>query len=311
MFKKFLIAHVVFIAACFISADVNVRSNSKDICVETFAEFRDAVDKEILTKYKKESILFVYDIDCTLLKMRHPISFGGEPWFDWQSSTKKSFTDLLKLQLLLFVIGKMKPVEQEIPEILNNWHLVKGYRAVILSARGCQTDPLTLTELKSNKIYIHKYPTLTPLPCFQPYIPYEKGKYIEYGLRKDQVLNAPRKVSFNNGVFLVQGQDKGIMLRSLLFREKELVNIKVIIFIDDSYVQIGNMINAFSDLPKENKPDIYAFRYKHEDSYKEQIIKDKKLQEECNNYLKLILDALSKIYKEPGDTAIPLHYPTK
>lgn len=40
--------------------------------------------------------------------MRQPIGFGGDPWFSWKYTKNKNFIDMLKIQFLLFSIGRMQ-----------------------------------------------------------------------------------------------------------------------------------------------------------------------------------------------------------
>lgn len=54
MLKKSLIVVIFFTITCFISTAVEVKPNSKENYVQTFSEFRNIVDKEILPNYKKE-----------------------------------------------------------------------------------------------------------------------------------------------------------------------------------------------------------------------------------------------------------------
>lgn len=307
MITRVFVLVFLLINCCFLPAQTIILNRANKINVDCFKEFTTIVESKILPKYTADDVLFAYDTDCTLLKAKQPDGLGDVPWFDWQAQkiSKDKFSDLLKVQFLLFALGKMESTEPEIPAILNKWHMPngKGYKAVILTARGYNFENFTLDTLLNNNMYFDQYATLPPLSCFQPYLPYQTGKpAVEFGLRADQITKDPRPITFNNGIILIAGQNKGIMLRSLLYKTHRLGKIKAIIFLDDTEKNSDDMIAAFSDM----NINIYSFVYHHEDAYKKTIIENQNLQKKLSKNWDKIRHLLKEIYE--SDCNIPLDY---
>jgi hypothetical protein len=88
-------------------------------------------------------------------------------------------------------------------------------------------------------------------------------------------LKAPRAVSFFNGIMMVSGQNKGIMLKSLLHKTDK--KFKAIILVDDGKKNTDNMYAVY----KASEIDVNSFRYSYDDAIKRQFKQSNK-----NNVIK-------------------------
>jgi hypothetical protein len=78
-------------------------------------------------------------------------------------------------------------------------------------------------------------------------------------------LKNPRSVSFFNGIMMVSGQDKGIMLKTLLHKVKK--KFKAIVLVDDGKMNTNNMYTVY----KTSNIDVNCFRYSYDDAIKRQF----------------------------------------
>jgi hypothetical protein len=232
--------------------------------------------KEIYTKVlemgKKHgvtNVLAVFDIDNTLLAFKK--NFGSDQWFTWQSKNcvgKKtlpencvttSFGQLLKIQGQIFALGPMIPTESKLPGYIKDLQS-KGYKVIALTSRGHEFRNSTENELKSNG-YNFSDSALGPKAGYAgKYKPYDYKNFSASGItaaeKKIAKLKdkAPRSVSYNYGVYMTAGQNKGIMLKNLL--NKTNSNFKAIIFADDHIKHTIRMQAIFKDIV-----DLTTYRY--------------------------------------------------
>lgn len=226
-----------------------------------------------------DKVLLVLDIDNTLLAMRQDL--GSDQWFNWQRALPENdpqcvgdFDELLRVQALLYAIGSMRPTEP-----IRQPQLVKqlqdaGFPTLLLTSRGYTVRDSTRRELLAND-YDFRATSLTPREGYGgPYLPYdpsdigqsgitlEEGKTWFADSKNEGQIEAPRKVSFNEGVYMVAGQHKGAMLRMLLHKSQNLDRFKHILFVDDNSTNTQDVRDAF----EQQSTNVVTFRYAREDA---------------------------------------------
>ncbi|MCF6776310.1 DUF2608 domain-containing protein [Thiotrichales bacterium 19X7-9] len=226
---------------------------------------------ELANNYGSSHVLIVYDIDNTLLALNQ--NLGSDQWFSWQEHLLKNkphakalvannFQGLLKAQGLLFELSDMHLTEKDIPSIIQ--HLkTQGYPMVVITSRGHDFDHTTLKALNNNDLnFSHSFNVTMPKGS---YYPYRLGNLKDSGLTEKDLLVAlmnkkPREVTFEQGVLFGAGQNKGILLKTLL--AKSATEIKAVIFIDDSQKNI----TQFNQVMANTNLTIISIRYSAEDA---------------------------------------------
>ncbi|MCX6116500.1 MAG: DUF2608 domain-containing protein [Proteobacteria bacterium] len=162
-----------------------------------------------------------------------------------------SIPDLLNLQTTLTNLSPMMPVELRIPSSLQKF-VERGSSAIALTSRSPSMGDKTRFELERAGFPYRKVNFETSTDWALEHQPYNLEDIETSGLSKDDViefsLKTPRDVVFKNGVYLTQGQHKGIMLKTLMHKMKRKYN--AIVFVDDRAHHLEGMQNAFktSDL---------------------------------------------------------------
>lgn len=167
-------------------------------------------------------VLLVLDIDNTLLTM--PQYLGGDRWFNHHVSriaagTDPDFADvsaLIAAQTALFGLASMEPTQPGIPELLSEARAA-GVDVFLLSARGPDLYDATRRELDRNAIRFD-----APYACAF-FLCTGNGVYGDREIRAALAAigeNPPaspyRNILIRDGVMLVAGQDKGVMLKLLM-----------------------------------------------------------------------------------------------
>ena len=100
--------------------------------------------KELVESQGAENVLFVVDIDNTLLAMNQDL--GSDQWFNWQSELLNKSPDspdlvasdiegLLRVQGTLFALSRMHPPEPMIPAVVQGVQLMEC-KSIVLTSRG-------------------------------------------------------------------------------------------------------------------------------------------------------------------------------
>ena len=133
-------------------------------------------------------------------------------------------------------------------------------------------------ELKKAGIEFPLAPECTGLLCKQRGI--IKGVDVltflvpDFGLEDEQLEELGRDININNGIMMVSGQDKGVMLRLLLENIPSDLEFDTIVFVDDD---LKNVI-AVADAAIALERDVYVYHYvRYEDDVKA-FLGDKKRQ---------------------------------
>jgi len=269
-----LVRNMLILTCLFLSSSIFQAIASEEITTNSFQLVRNRV-MQLGKKYGTENVLLAFDIDCTLLTSAD--NFGSDVWWNWQSGlfgtdqkspflVSKDFNNLLAIQSKILSFVKQYPTEADIPNIVKDFQK-KGFKTLVLTARGPNNRDLTEKQLKNNGFDFNKSSFAEGFPG--EYLPYDVGNPEHFGLTPDDVskfkLKPPREVSFFNNIMMVSGQNKGIMVRTLLY--KAGYNFKAIVLVDDGKKNTDNMQDAYKSIVM----DVVTFRYSYDDSIKRQF----------------------------------------
>lgn len=214
--------------------------------------------QEVLSKieeksqvYGRSSVLVVLDIDNTLLTSVNAL--GSDQWFSWQEEVMKQegceplcitrdYTKLIGYQGLLFSIGKMRPTEVQLPNMMSELQ-TKGQKILLLTSRGHEFRSLTERSLDNAGMNFNSSAFGDRQGLGGTYLPYDLRNPSATTLTEDDIRKAnlkdPRPVSYQNGIYMTSGQHKGVMLKVLLSKYQN--NVKSIIFVDDHQRHVDRM----------------------------------------------------------------------
>ena len=237
-------------------------------------------------KYGAKNVIVAFDIDCTLLTQAD--NFGSDIWWNWQSElfknnqdspylVSKDFGELLSLQRMIQSYTKCYPTEGNFPDVIKGLQK-NGYAVIALTARGPEGRDLTEVQLNECGYNFNNGSLSQGFPGV--YLPYKINEPEKYGITGEEVTNfklkTPRAVSFYNGIMMVSGQNKGIMLKTLLYKTGK--TFKAIVLVDDGKKNTDNMYTVYKGVPPI---DINTFRYSYDDAIKRQFEQSNK-----NNVIK-------------------------
>ena len=239
-----------------------------DVALETnsFDEIHKYI-KKLNKKHGRENVLVVLDIDNTVLTM--PNNFGSDQWFGWQSSEclnrkvngkyciTTSFPELLDLQGQIFATANMKLTEPSVKNFIKDLQNNKQH-VILLTSRGPEFRDATLRSLDQHGLSFKN----SAIPGAKPgkFKPYNLDNPSQDGLTQKDVeiakLRDPRSVSYMDGVSMNAGQNKGIMLKTLIHRSGK--KFKAIVFADDHKKHTIRMQEIFG---KRDPIEVITFRY--------------------------------------------------
>jgi hypothetical protein len=218
-----------------------------------------------------EHVLLAVDIDNTLLAMNE--SLGSEQWFDWQvyllenepnspQLVARTFDDLLNVQGRLFDLGRMHPTQRDLPSILLDIQN-RGVAAIVLTSRGSEFRASTERELERCGFRFTQSSLSVRGMTDATYLPFDRAHPADSGLTSAEIetlaLDVPRPISYSNGIMMSAGQNKGVMLVTLLHRAER--NIKAVVFVDN---RADHVAGVFSQLIQRGI-DVTALVYQRED----------------------------------------------
>lgn len=210
--------------------------------------------------YGAGNVLVVFDIDDTLLA--NTADLGSTAWWNWQGSLDQSnankipFDGLLAANGVMYAVSDMKPAEgQTTIDVFK--HLTSGGFPVYgLTARGPDNRDATMRELHDQGLDFITAPECgAPLcvkrgqlngdtliaPLARKRFSFAEGaKTHDLGAGTIK-LSSHRNASVSNGVMMVAGQNKGIMLHLLVDSFPKESRPKAIIFVDDSAKNVANL----------------------------------------------------------------------
>jgi hypothetical protein len=179
-------------------------------------------------------VLYVFDIDNTVLALKQ--NMGSVQWYRWQQNLIKNgeldgrvadnTDDLLKAQTLLYQMSSSVTPEPGLAQDIKDLQ-AKGSAVLYHTSRSLEVRDISERELTKNQLL----PLTKTLAGYAGHFSYEQGP-------ADQ-----RAVSFQNGVYMSAGQDKGIWLDWLMAKAK--VSPKHLVFVDDEHKNLANVERQF------------------------------------------------------------------
>ncbi len=214
-------------------------------------------------KYGTDRVLLVFDMDNTLLSMDQ--DFGSDEWFTWQrtlaADDPAKIKALTEIQGILFDLSAMHPPEPGVQPRVVAALQDRGFAAIVLTGRSPLYRSATERELGRNGFDFSKT-AVGPQGGFGgSFLPYDSRNAEASGFilpcdREWMPLPAPQKVSYQNGIMMTAGQDKGLMLRSILNRSGR--HFAAVLFVDDSAGNLKAVTKAFSCAAVEVVPVLYT-----------------------------------------------------
>jgi hypothetical protein len=241
--------------------------------VRETVDFADSVARaeEYCDQLSPADVLFVVDIDNTLMAMRNAL--GSDQWFEWQEYLLKhepgspllvgsEFGDLLDAQGLLFTLGKMRPPQSDLPQLIKRVQQ-RGMPTLVLTSRGEQYRDATERELRACGYDFA--PTAMKLrePVAGPFLPYDLADLAAVEMtdidKRVMNLGEPKTCTYEHGVLMTQGQHKGAMLLSILARAERMP--RALVFVDDH----GRHVQRVFDACVRHGVEAAVFHYRKED----------------------------------------------
>lgn len=208
-----------------------------------------------------ENILVIFDFDNTLMAMNQDL--GSDQWYQWQSELLKvgnrkmamvnNRAELFDLHYKLFALGKMHFVEKNTVQIVKDIQNMK-IKSIVMTSRGYELRNDLETELAEGDL------------SFEKSAPGPEGGYAAL-FKPDGIENA-RAVSYQNGILMGSGQNKGKLLRAFL--KKLNLKYKNIIFVDDTLKNIENVEKEYSE-----DSSVVVFYYTYEEERVKKFEKNK------------------------------------
>ena len=203
-----------------------------------------------------EQSLVVVDIDDTLLEAADFV--GSDKWYRWQRGTDMQTRDgkpliikedekfhcLFSTLGVLFDLGQGHATQTDAPAWLEAL-LQKGINVLLLTSRSPDYRGATERELKNAGFN------------------WQQGHLLANTQALAFSLNDGRRnanVSYQNGIVMSSGLNKGMVLKDLLKRLNR--NYSNIYFVDDGLKNINNMLAAYkNDTSKSDSSRMHAFHY--------------------------------------------------
>ncbi len=199
-----------------------------------------------------QDILVVFDMDNTLLGMDSQL--GSVPWYDWQAEMAREagcqpgeLQNRFAAQGVLYFLGSMHPVQNDAAAIITELQQ-NGFPVLVLTARGMDYQLETLRELNRNEMA------------------FESLSHKLSGGLEFMPADAARAVLYRQGVLMVAGQHKGLMLQAL-YAELGLPLPRAVVMADDSRQNLTDMQETLTDAEIPHR----LFRYSKADEWVEQF----------------------------------------
>ena len=222
--------------------------------------------------YGSAEVLVVFDIDNTLLAMNQ--DFGSDQWFSWQyqllndDSTQDgqmadSMAELLKLQRELFALSAMHLTESGNADIVRNIQ-ERGHPVIALTSRGPANRVPTERELSRQGLDLSATAFGSDIAGTFSFSDDELTDFGKELLDEYRFPKPMRPVSYDRGIYMVEGQHKGAALVLLMQRFRR--HFKAVIMIDDHAQNCSRVATALfqtynQNASKEDDIDITTFIY--------------------------------------------------
>lgn len=232
--------------------------------------------------------LVIFDIDDTLLEANHFV--GSDKWYNWQKgrhsvsptgekiSIKDSekFGCISSLLSTFFELGSTHLTQKDAVDIVNE---LSTFDTMLLTARTTSYRISTERELKRFSIDLSNQHLL------------DKNKGILFDLNDG---NRIAKVTYQNGVVLSSGLNKGKVLEEILKRTEK--SYEYIYFIDDSEKNIRLMHEAW----KNKKVQLKNFHYTRVDKSisSEEIAQSNAIKKQLDEFIQIAYPKKAQIFSK-------------
>ncbi len=212
--------------------------------------------------------LLVLDLDNTVLTMDDAL--GGVAWYDWQQLLEQSderepgeIDNELAVQGILYATRDMSLTEPGLDERIASLRAA-GVDVIALTARGPQYRDSTLEQLTRNGVEFSLSPECGPPLCNRrgtidaDHV--EAVAEAAFGREAliEHAFKSGRPLSMSQGVAMVAGQNKGIVLALLLRSWSQSYD--QIVFVDDAAKNIEQM-TAFAPFIGSNLTIVHYTRF--------------------------------------------------
>ena len=206
----------------------------------TIGSYSDPEVTNVVTRMANERVLFVFDIDSTLLAFPREQFVGSDHWYQWQTElpedSPRKIRCVFEMQAIAYRLQQMVATENgrstEFVRALQD----EGIDVIALTARGHDVRHATERELSRNGFDFSR-----SSPAGHPGLP------SVYKPLKGPEMPSPRDASYQNGIGMLAGQNKGAMLDDLLKRLDVGDNYNYIVFFDDSEKNVKAVLDWFSE----------------------------------------------------------------
>jgi len=241
------------------TAPVTPQSSARVETAQTMTDVKLAAD-DLAAKHGPQNILVVFDVDDTLLALSGDV--GGVAWWDWQDDLpdgapeKLSFNKRLAVASAMFALTDMELAEDEATINIFKHLIAQGTPVYALTARGPDNRDATMRELHDQGLDFTTAPECGPPLCVKRGLlggdeliaPLARERFgFDAGAKTKDLgagpikLSSRRDASVADGVMMVSGQNKGIMLRLLVDSLPRGDRPRAIIFVDDSAQNVANL----------------------------------------------------------------------
>ena len=292
-------SRVVIALSAIALASTHVASAQQVSPAEHFQKIIDLsipVDEAINAQKSGHTVIVVFDIDNTLLTM--PQDLGGDTWFNWKKSeiskdpqNQEPLDTFFSENSLLLQAGSMKPTQENTAALIRELQ-DNGVAVYALSARGDDLRGTTELALKSAGIDLSTEPECGPPLCSR------RGNLNDAQIRDAAHalgMNLPpkrfRPVTVSDGVMMIAGQNKGVML-PLLIESLSGTKFTDVYFVDDTLKNIEDV-----DANEVNIYRIHLFNYRKFWGDADRFNHDSTRQEQTEKSLGRLREALCSAMK--------------
>ena len=206
----------------------------------TITSYSDPAIEKVLSRMSGERVLYVFDIDSTLLEYPKTQFVGSDHWYQWQSDLPKDSPQkiycLLEMQAIANHLQPMIATEDGLSASLVGAIQGGGHDVIALTARGYDVRFATERELLRNGFNFSESAPAGHSGITGTYSPAENHE-----------IPHPRDASFQNGVGMVAGQHKGAMLGDLISRLAAENLYDYIVFFDDGEENVKAVTDWFAN----------------------------------------------------------------
>lgn len=239
IFAKALVTLFVAVSAAACVTPTGGPTDPANDALYSTDSFRSERVSELVAALAGERVLFVFDIDNTVLENPPGQFLGSAQWYSWQSGLPdgdpRKIECLLDAQGAAFYMGHMMPTEGGYAAAFVSTLQDAGHDVIALTARGPE----------------YRYPTERELARagvdFSNAMPRDHAGFPgRYRPAASSAIPRPRNASYQDGIAMLAGQHKGAALVDLLRRLGADGDYDVIVVFDDDEKNTKAFMDSFT-----------------------------------------------------------------